>query len=318
MYKLIRIINQNKKQILIAILAIVFGISFIQILNKMAKDEREEKLNELKNNSFSYNSSTYNPNYSIISGESVSENTQSTVNTLIDNFMNSCNNGQVQTAYGLLSKDCKEQLYPTLEDFKNKYYINNFKTKKEYSIQLWNTKNLTYKVELYEDVLALGKVERDNSIEDFFTIVKEDGQNKLNISGYVGKTEINKSETNKGITITANYKNVYKDYEVYNITIENNTENNILLNSNESTKTIYLKGQKGVKYTAYIYEINRNDIELNSYYKVNTNIKFNKKHTTDDSITSMIFSDIVLNADEYENVENKLEYKDRIEIQLDM
>ncbi|MBO5413433.1 MAG: hypothetical protein J6A29_03940 [Clostridia bacterium] len=318
MYKLIRIINQNRKQILIAILAIVFVITTIQILNNVAKKSNEEKENELKNNNSKYDTSTHNPNYSIISGGSVSQSTQNTVNKIIDNFMTSCNKGDVQTAYNLLSENCKEELYPTLEDFTKNYYMNNFKTNKQYSVQLWSKEKLMYKIELYEDILSTGKVDTTTSRQDFFTIVKENGENKLNISEYIGKKIIEKSTTKEGITITANYKNVYKDYEIYNITIKNSTNNNILLNSNESTKTIYLKGENGAEYTAYIYEINSNVMELDSYNKITTNIKFNKQYSSNNGVSLIAFDDIILNAEEYENMKNKLEYKDRIKIQIEI
>lgn len=318
MYKLIRIINQNRKQILIAILAIVFVITTIQILNNVAKKSNEEKENELKNNNPKYDTSTHNPNYSIISGGSVSQSTQNTVNKIIDNFMTSCNKGDVQTAYNLLSENCKEELYPTLEDFTKNYYMNNFKTNKQYSVQLWSKEKLMYKIELYEDILSTGKVDTTTSRQDFFTIVKENGENKLNISEYIGKKIIEKSTTKEGITITANYKNVYKDYEIYNITIKNSTDNNILLNSNESTKTIYLKGENGAEYTAYIYEINSNVMELDSYNKITTNIKFNKQYSSNNGVSLIAFDDIILNAEEYENMKNKLEYKDRIKIQIEI
>lgn len=318
MYKLIRIINQNRKQILIAILAIVFVIITIQVLDSIAEKSKEEKMKEFKNNISNYDTSTHNPSYSVISGGSVNQNTQNSVNEIIDNFINSCNNGKIEIAYSLLSDNCKEEIYPTLESFKETYYNQNFKTKKQYSIQLWSKEDLIYKIQLLEDILSTGKVDTDTIKQDFFTIVKENGETKLNISEYIEKSIIDKTTNKEGITITANYKNVYKDYEIYNITIENATQNNILLNSNESTKTIYLKGKNGAKYTAYIYEISSNNIKLNAYNKVTVDIKFNRQYSLNDTITLIAFDDIILNSQQYENTKNKLEYNDRIEIQIEI
>lgn len=104
---------------------------------------------------------------------------------------------------------------------------------------------------------------------------------------------------------------------MYNITIENATDNNILLNSSESTKTIYLKGNKAT-YTAYIHEIEKNAININKYNKVTTEIKFNKVYSETSRISSIVFSDIILNADKYNEAKNKLEYKDRLKLELDI
>lgn len=320
MYKLIRILNQNRKQILIAILAIVFVILTIQILNSVSKKNREERINNMKNEiaNSKYNTSTYNPSQSIVSGGTISQETQSNVEEIVDKFINNCNNGQVEEAYQLLSTDCKEALYPTMEKFKQSYYAQNFKTKKLYSIQAWNSWPTIYKIEFYEDMLATGKVDMAASIQDFFTIVEEDGKNKLNISEYIGKETIEKKITEQGITIIANYKNIYKDYEVYNITIENATDNNILLNSGESTKTIYLEGENTTKYGANIYEISDSVMNLKSYYKATTNIKYNKQYLTSNNIQSIVFEDIILNADEYKETKDKLNYANRLKIQLDI
>lgn len=320
MYKLIRIINQNRRQILIAILAIVFVILTIQILNDVAKKNKELKIKEMENEAMNkqYNSSVHNPSETIVSGDKIGESTQKVVEEIIDNFIKYCNNGQVEQAYKLLSTQCKEELYPTIEKFKQSYYAQNFKTQKLYGIQSWSSWPIIYKVELYEDMLATGKASTDVSIQDFFTIVEEQDERKLNISKYIGKEIINKENTKNGITIKVNYKNIYKDYEIYNITIENATNNNILLNSGESTKTIYLEGENSIKYEAYIYEISDVAMNLNSYYKVTTNIKFSKPYLTSSNVEALVLEDIILNADEYNKAQNKTKYENRLNIQVDM
>lgn len=315
MYKIIRIFNQNRRQILIAILAIVFVIGILQILNSVAKKANEQKLQNLLTASNEINTSTYNPSYSVISGETVKKEVNEKVATIIDEFIKRCNGGKVEEAYNMLSINCKKEVYPTLNDFEL-YYKRNFKTKKDYTIQLWIANSLTYKVELIQDALSTGKIDSTGVLQDFYTITKENGEEKLNISEYIGKVEIGKSITSKGITITANYKNIFKDYEIYNITVENKSENNILLDSLESTKNVYLNGSEGATYSAYLYEISDNNFEINKNYKKTLNIKFNKQYTSKANIKSIVFSDIVLNSIEYKNSKNKREYTNRTNIQI--
>lgn len=315
MYKLIRIINQNRRQILIAILAIVFVIVMLQILNSVAKKANEEKLQNLLNASNEINTSTYNPSYSVISGGTINKEVNQKATTIIDEFIEKCNEGKIDEAYNMLSTDCKKEVYPTLKDFEV-YYKKNFETKKDYTIQLWVTNSLTYKVELVQDALSTGKIDNTGVLQDFYTITRENGEEKLNISEYIGKVEIGKNNTLKGITITINYKNVFKDYEIYNITIENKSENNILLDSLESTRNVYLNGSEGATYSAYLYEISDNNFEINKNYKHTLNIKFNKQYTTKANATSIVFSDIVLNSIEYKNSKNKKEYTNRTNIQV--
>ena len=316
MYKLIRIFNQNRRQILIAILAIVFVLVILRVLNSFAQKTSEEKLQNLLIASNEIDTSTYNPSYSIVSGTKISDTVNKAATTIIDEFIKKCNEGKIEEAYSMLSKDCKEEVYKTLEDFRE-YYKRNFISKKDYTVQLWVANSLTYKVEFVQDALSVGKINDTEVFQDFYTIVIEDGEERLNISEYIGKVEIEKSSSSNGITIKVNYKNVFKDYEIYNVTIENNTQNNILLDSLESTKNVYLKGSKDdAIYSAYLYEINDSNFKINKTYKKTLDIKFNKQYTSKTNVTSIVFSDIILNSEEYESLKNKKEYTNRTSIRV--
>ena len=316
MYQFFRKMNQNRKQILVGILVIAFIIFLIQLFNQMAKKNIEEEKNSMIN--IESSTSGYNSSYSIQSDVTINDNVNKQVNNLIKNFIENCNNGEIEEAYNLLSEDCKEELYPTLENFKTNYYETNFNTKKQYNIQSWISTNnkLTYQVKLYNDILATGKVDNTKTIQDYFTIVTEDGKTKLNIGSYIGKVAIEKEITQNNITIKVNYKKVYMDYEIYNIQIQNKTDYTILLDSNESSKTMYLKGESDNNYTAYMYELTDSTLKLNSYYQKDTNIKYNKQYSASNKIVSVVFSDIILNEEEYRNTENKKDYKNRLEIEI--
>jgi len=317
MYKLIRIFNQNRRQILIAILAIVFVLGTIKILDIFYKKQEEEKLQNILNASNQINTSTYNPSYSVITGNKINEEVNKKAAGVIQDFIKKCNESKVEEAYDLISTDCKNEVYPSIDDFKV-YYRQNFNTKKDYTLQLWVSDSLTYKVELVEDVLSSGKIGNGVVLQDFFTIVKEDGKEKINISEYIRKVQINKTNTLKGITVKVNYKNIFKDYEIYNITIENKSKNDILLDSLESTKKMYLIGENDATYTASSYELNENAYSINKNYVTTLNIKFNKQYTTNVTVKALVFSDAILDKNEYENTKNKKEYTNRMKIQVEL
>ena len=101
---------------------------------------------------------------------------------IIDNFVTYCNNGEIEEAYNLLSEECKEELFPDLETFKNNYHSKIFTDYKMYNLMAWiNSDNcFTYKVEITEDILTTGGASELN-IEDYYTIVKNNNEYKLNI-----------------------------------------------------------------------------------------------------------------------------------------
>ena len=74
---------------------------------------------------------------------------------IIENFINYCNQKEIEKAYNMLSDTCKQENYPTMEEFKNKYinsvfnmYICDYKIVKNDDI---------YTVTLVEDMIATGK-----------------------------------------------------------------------------------------------------------------------------------------------------------------
>ena len=122
MNRFIRYFNQNTKSILKVIGIIVFIIIIIQLLNSMAKVSVEEQRKQAINNEIaSTNQNTSSYSKSIISDQEIEEDTYKEHSNIIENFINYCNNGDVQNAYNLLSNDCKEEMFPTLEYFKNNY-----------------------------------------------------------------------------------------------------------------------------------------------------------------------------------------------------
>ena len=121
MYNLIRFYNQNRKKIIKIILVIVFIIGLIQLLDFFSKRENknEEVSNEINNTKYS---NTVISDKSAISGSSVSENKFKKDTDIINDFFNYCKNGNIESAYDLLTDECKEEMYTTIDEFKTMYY----------------------------------------------------------------------------------------------------------------------------------------------------------------------------------------------------
>lgn len=99
---------------------------------------------------------------------------------IISDFVEFCNKGKIQEAYELLSENCKKQLYPTINNFKENYYKKIFMQAREVEIKLEDTN--IYKVTFYEDILESGKIENRNSIVDYYQIEQEILEDKLYIN----------------------------------------------------------------------------------------------------------------------------------------
>lgn len=312
--KIGRFINQNMIGIGVAIVTFIMIIVVLQLLNEQAKNDRES-VNIIATNIIKDTTSE-----TIISGGDVSEEKNTENKDIIDSFIEYCNAQKIEEAYNLISQDCREELYLTIEDFTKLYWSPIFKTSKSYSMQSWISYNnqYTYKVRLLEDMLATGKYNNSSVIEDYFTIVDENGVQKISINGYIGKEEINISKEENLNKFTIISKQVYMDYEVYTIEVQNNSNNAILLDTKETFRNTYLLGENETEYSSYIDEVLEEDLIIKVGETKTIDIKFNKMYNPSIKIQSIVFSDIIQDYDSYSVLENKEQYTQRLKLQIEI
>lgn len=286
MNKLIRFYNQNRHIVWVVILAVAAFIALIHILDDFAYEQ-----NIAKQDNKTPNNSSFNYNYSVITGQEVGNDSAE----IIDNFIEYCNNGQVENAYELLSEECKTILYPSLEDFTKKYYNKIFNEKKSYIYQAWISgyNSDTYRIDFTEDMLATGKPAK-TSIVDYYTIVKNNEEYKLNINKFVGIETINKEITKDNVLINVVRKKIYMDYEIYNIKVVNNTQTAIFLDDMSGTDNIYVEDNNEQKYFWFNSEIIESDIKVRRGYTQELSIKFNKGYNKNNKAEKIVFGKVVL------------------------
>ena len=228
--KMIKFFRRNRKKILIGL--IVWLV--IVILNNILKNQPEKLPSP---------STTYTPHVSVMDNtKEVPEKYQEPIQSLIDTYFNYCNNGNYEAAYNLITKECKEKNYPTIEQFKG--YINEvFEGKKKiYNIQNYSIvdNKYIYNVRILDDILATGTTEGYYYYEEKFILIEEDGKIKLSIAEYIGDEQCNIVAEDDNMIIKVTNKSV--DYEsiIYTVTITNKTNNYIVVSDNTSANEILL------------------------------------------------------------------------------
>lgn len=312
MNKIIRMWNQNRKKIIIIALGVVFIFAIIQVLNQVAKEEIQKKANN--NNVSSVQNYQKLPTTSSRTGEVVSEEKTKTNVNIIENFVQACNNADTKKAYDLLTDECKNTLFPTEQDFIDNYYNLIFKTKKTIDIENYknSSKTNTYMVMFYEDSISTGNVSSSQNYGDYITVDKD--TQKLNINSLITAKEINKSTEKNGIRITILKQELYKDYEIYEIKAENNTDKTVLLDTMSSSKKIYIMDNSNIKNTVAINEIADSLLQITSYGAKTISMKFYKNYNSGSRTKKVIFTDIVEDNDKYEQ-ENTT---DRLKIEVEI
>lgn len=299
MNKLIRYWNQNRRKIFIYIVIIVSLILLVKIINYILEKQTTEE-GESSNVVIADESI---PSQSVISGVKLPESTTTYNTNIIKSFVDFCNNRQYEEAYDLLSKDCKTEVFATQEDFETKYCQKIFNTKKTFELELWYSKEAyVYRIVYYDNnILSTGQVNLTDNVEDYIALVNdENGETKLNINGFINKKIINASMERENIKITVDNKKQYRSYEIYQITIANNTDNTIMLADGNNSNDICLKDNNEVEYDSFINEIALMDLKINPHTNKTINIKFNKIYEENRNICHVCFKNIIYDLQKYE------------------
>ncbi len=311
MIKLIRYYNQNRKKIWKIILIIFSAFLLLQIVNYFYKIKDEEQKLIPKNQTSEINSTnttTITENKSVVTGKKVQKDTLQTAVTIIDTFIEYCNNHELEKAYDLLTKECKTHIFKSQEMFEKAYYDNVFEGKaKKCTVENWE-ENI-YKVRIADDMLSTGKNNNGYAKEDYITVKKEEDEYKLNINSYIGYKQINETTNKDNIKMEVIEKNIYMQNEEYTIKITNNTESRILLDTRTQGKSLYLQDKNGNKYPYYANELTDPMLTIEESQTKEIKIKFYSTYREDKNIQNIVFSDIILNNGQRSE---KIEFKANI------
>lgn len=305
---------RNRYKILGIIVAIILVLLLIRTLNEFAKQANQKE----KSKNIVEEVSSYKPQQTVISGENVSNTKQEENTKIMDEFIDLCNKREIEKAYNLLTDECKEEMFDSsIQKFKKDYIEKIFTVDRTYNMQSWiNGENQTYKVKILEDAMSTGKT--GEIIEEYYTIVKKDGKSKLNINSYVEKKKVNKKITKDNITIEILERNIFMEYEIYKIKVQNNTDNTILLDTKEKEKSAYITGSNSATYSAFMYEIDEIYLTIQPQIYREIDVKFNKIYNPSIKTRQITFTDIVPNLEEYDSLKNKSEYKSKMSITIEL
>jgi len=304
MNKFISFFNKNKERIIKEITIVVFGLVLLYFFNSRAAENGKNINQEIANQNIS-NQKNENTNINtkpvINTGSNYkSNNVEDTTETdKIVKFIQYCNEANPSAAYNLLSNECKENIYQTLEKFTNNYYNNNFESNKIYNIQRWT--GSTYKVDLKENMLQTGKLTSESK-QDYITVVKQDGELKLNINNYIGKSNLNIEKTIEDLKIKIICKNTYMDYETYTFEIKNDSSTEIYLDNLENTSTISLVDENDVKHTAHAHKIAKEDLHIYGYSNKTIQITFSNKYISGREYSKIIFENVIKNEENNQKI----------------
>lgn len=295
--------QDNKKTIWTVILIFILVTGAIGIFNNSYKNNNLEKNTSnvsLKNEINNEISGKLESTKSLVSDEGVSKDNLKSDTKIIDEFLKYCMSKEFDKAYQLLTDECKEVKYDNnIERFEKLYCESTFDNYKSYSIQNWE--NRTYQVNIQDDVLATGKINTNvPNVQDYITVVEKDNEKKINIGKYIGRRNYNKSKEYEGMNVEVRYKDIYMDYEIYNVKVTNNSTGTILFDDEKKVDSIYLEDEKNVKENVLTGEVLYSDMIIESGHFKTYKFKFANAYSTSRKISAIVFERITMNYVEEE------------------
>jgi len=148
MHKIRHFYYQNKEKIWKVVLIIAFLLGIIYFLNERAANNGDETSGMVSQTDKEIYSDEENKTYisdtSAISGGTVNEYEVQKINNTISKFLQYCKSGNAEEAYNMLSADCKENEYKTIEKFKQKYIQSRFDKESIYEFYDFKAENGAY------------------------------------------------------------------------------------------------------------------------------------------------------------------------------
>ncbi len=321
MNRWIRMWNQNRKECIAGIIIVIAVLTLIQVLNAYYANQSKPSGNQpvitpINTADQVQNVEIKKETTEEVTGKgSISETVDNRNVSIMKQFIQYCNEQNAQAAYNMLTTECKNILFPTVEKFKQEYILHYFPTKRGLDYELWKTSggSYTYKITLLNDALAEGSLNTQNSYKDYYTILPQDGYWKLNLGGLIRYMDIEHSVEAQNMLWNVQGKEIYMDYEIYTIKVSNRSGKTVMLDTLEDTNTIFATSNHGTTYSAFSHEIPRASLILKNYGSSTFRIKFNKIYNTI-TTNSITFSQVIQDYDAYLQNGNR----DSIQVKITM
>lgn len=213
--KLGRLFRKYRKIILIVLIIWLC----VLVVNSMLKDYKpEEKID-----------TTYTPHESVLgSKEDVPQNLQQPIDELIETYFNYCQNKEYENAYNMVSDNCKNIYFNSLDSFKEYvdiifdqeklYYIQNYSNYDNYYI---------YQIRIFDNIMKTGLTGKEDITfyEEKLVISKEDnGELKLSLRQYITSKNMEDVYEDDYLKIWVEKKHIFYEQETYTLKIKNKSE----------------------------------------------------------------------------------------------
>ena len=235
---------------------------------------------------------SYNPHVAVIDSSSkVPKTMQKTIETLIKEYVDYCNNNDFDKAYNMLSKNCKEYAFNNnFDNFVHHVYLK-MPTPKQYSIQDYSNigNNYIYSVKYTDDLLATGLTNKEYThTEEKMTFKKMNDETiEMSVGSFYDVKDIKSVSENDYLKVDVEKCIINYETEEYLIKFTNRTNNVLVIEDKKSKDEIQLLISSELRGNEY-----ESNIILQPNEQKNVKIKFEKFIDDNRKTNAIVFNNI--------------------------
>lgn len=216
--------RKYKKLVFIIVLmwAIIFFVNYL-LKNKTVKLEA---------------TTTYEPHVSIMNDSSSTPSSlQKPIEEMIANYVETCNDGNYQKAFDMLSDECKEYEFDNDVTKFMKHVLIKLPVPREYTIQSYSNVTVPlgnlyiYEIKYTDDILATGLTNSQYSYtsEKISFYIDKENNIKMSVGSYIYHSDIQSIAENEYLKIDIIDKKVNYSTETYQIKFTNRSEYTVVI-----------------------------------------------------------------------------------------
>lgn len=215
----------RKYKNIVFVLALIWGVIFL--VNKYLDTHSSPTVPN----------TTYTPTVSVIDSTSVApQKVQNAAESLIDEYVGYCNEGNYQKAFNMLSDDCRKYAYnDSVEDFAD-HVLKKMITPKEYSIQNYSNygEYYIYEIKYIDNILATGLTNQtyNYSTEKIVLKKNKDGSYDMATGNFISYDKISNIAENDYIKVDIVDRIKRYSTETYSVKFTNRTDSTVVVADN--------------------------------------------------------------------------------------
>ncbi len=188
---------------------------------------------------------TYEPHKAVMdSTDSVPEKVSNSVEEMLEKYMGYCLEGNVESAYNMLSDTCKECSFANEIDNFTSYITNKIGSAKRYAIQNYSNEGNTYiyQVKYSGDMLATGLTNTTYQYTEEKIVFKKqkNGTIEMSVGNFIDYEDIKNISENEYLKVDVKYVQKYYSVERYKVVLTNRSDYTIVIADGEESNEVIL------------------------------------------------------------------------------